>query len=302
MEKGESVTFNYTGNIQSFNVTRSGYYLLEVWGAEGGRGGWYWGQQATAGGKGGYASGYKKLKRGDVVYIGVGGQGSNMYSANGGEDAWHTADGGYNGGGMGYWEETGSYDGETQQHTYRGVVAGAGAGGGATHMALNQSGLLKDTTASNVLIVAGGGGGGWNGSAGFGSESGAHASAGGNGGNDASGSYGLGGSYGYAPSHYDNQLSQIRIGGGGGGGYNGGSASARSGGGGGSNSIANVGSVTISGTTLNPVSQVGQRSGNGQAKITLVKTISAYLGDTEVDALYLGDNEVDALYLGDTEA
>jgi len=302
MDIGNTVTFSYTGNVQQYTVETSGYYKLECWGGQGGAGGWYWGQQSTAGGKGGYVCGYKKLKKNEIIYVVVGAKGANMYSANGGEDAWNTTSGGYNGGGGGYWEETGSYDSETQEHTYRGVVAGAGAGGGATHIALNEGDLLKDTTTTNVLLVAGGGGGGWNGSAGFGSESGAHASGGGAGGNSATGSYGQGSSYGYSPSHYDNQLSQIRIGGGGGGGWNGGAASARSGGGGGSNYTDGVSSISIHGVTYDVVSQIGQQSGNGQAVLTLVKKITMSVGDVEADAIYVGDNESDAIYVGDNEA
>ena len=299
MNKGESITYSYTGGIQSFTVTDTGYYKLECWGAEGGKGGWYWGQQSTDGGKGGYACGYKKLSKGTVVYICVGGQGSNMYANNGGEDVWSSTSGGYNGGGNGYIAQTGSYDPETQQQTYRGIVAGAGSGGGATHMG-TQNALLKNTSTSNVYIVAGGGGGGFNASAGW--DSTPHPSAGGNGGNTASGSYGQGGSYGSAPSHYDNQFSQIKIGGGGGGGYNGGSATARTGGGGGSNSVANVGSMTMAGTTYNTVSQAGQRSGNGQAKITLMKKMSCYFGSNEVDSMYFGSTEIGGLYFGSNES
>ncbi|WP_084608561.1 fimbrillin family protein [Xylanibacter oryzae] len=125
--------YNYTGNIQSFTVPISGTYKLEVWGAQSGG----WGGHINA--PGGYAGGYKKLTKGDVLYIVVGGKG---YDVN------HYTDGtSYNGGGTGYISQNEIY-----------------GGGGATHIA-THSGCLKDLSdfKSTILLVGGGAGsnGGW---------------------------------------------------------------------------------------------------------------------------------------------
>lgn len=125
-------TFSYKGESQSLTIARSGRYMLEVWGAQGGNGG----------GNGGYSVGYKELTAGETIYIVVGGQGGTSISATGGT-------GGYNGGGVG---------GNTYATWFS---TAAGGGGGATHIA-KADGLLKTFNAnrSAVLIVAGGGGGG----------------------------------------------------------------------------------------------------------------------------------------------
>lgn len=137
--------FTYTGDIQEFEVPASGKYLLEVWGAEGGKYG-------GLGGKGGYSTGDIELVKGKKLYIVVGGTG--LKGINGG---------GYNGGG-------GSSS-----------ISGA-AGGGATHIA-KSGGLLSSLSLNkeDVLIVAGGslggnggfGGGGYYGGGGGGQSLGA---------------------------------------------------------------------------------------------------------------------------------
>lgn len=304
MDVGESVVFDYTGNIQSFTVQNSGYYKFDIYGAEGGRGAWYWGQEWVGGGQGGHAVGYKKLKKGQVLYIGVGGKGADQNSANGGEYAWQGANGaGYNGGGNGCWGEYGEYDSETQTHTFRGAVAGAGAGGGATHIALGTNRGVLSQYANNrdeILIVAGGGGGGFKASCGFGGGRGTASIAGGSGGNTASGAFGQGSQYINQLAYGASWLSEVNFGGGGGGGYNGGSASARTGGGGGSNFIDNVDSIKINGVIQNKLSEVGGRTGNGIATITFVKKTSVYLGDKEAE-LYYGDKSIDSIYFGEHE-
>ena len=133
-------SFNYTGGQQTYTIPYTGYYKLEVWGAQGG--------QVTAtsnnyAGYGGYSVGLVKRDESTTLYINVGGQGTA--TAYGG--------GGYNGGG-----------------NLRAQNGGAAGGGGATHIAA-VSGLLqnlssyKDTGGTNIskeiLIVAGAGGGIW---------------------------------------------------------------------------------------------------------------------------------------------
>lgn len=300
MEPNEYVDFNYTGNIQTFTVPNTGYYKLEVYGAEGGRGGWYFSRHWCDGGKGGHAVGYKRLRKGTVLYIGVGGRGNDISGGYGSGWLWTSTPGGYNGGGTGYAQDTGAYDTETQEHTWRGINSGAGSGGGATHIAYNQSALLKDTNQNNVLIAAGGGGGGWIGSAGWGSDYGPFSSGGGAGGNNASGAYGQGSSYGYQQDAYANTISGITIGGGGGGGWNGGGASIRSGGGGGSNYIDHVDDIKIGGQTLTRVSEAGKRSGHGTARITLLRSSlvengNIFFGTKEIEAVYFRDKEIESV-------
>jgi prepilin-type N-terminal cleavage/methylation domain-containing protein len=125
-------TFEYSGDVESFDVIVPGNYLIEVWGAEGAASG-------GAGGKGGYSKGIVTLNLGDVLYVTVGGAGSGKT-------------GGFNGGGNGSATcSTGS--------SYK----DGGGGGGASSVALNENyGELKNysTHLESILIVAGGGGGG----------------------------------------------------------------------------------------------------------------------------------------------
>ena len=117
--------FAYTGSEQTYEILVSGYYKLEVWGAQGG---------GSNGGLGGYSTGTMFFKKGQKIYLNVGGTTSS-------------GTGGYNGGG-----------------TVTGNVYG---GGGATHIA-TSSGLLSSLSSSqsSILIVGSGGGGSGNGYAG----------------------------------------------------------------------------------------------------------------------------------------
>ena len=127
--------FAYSGSEQTYEILVSGYYKLEVWGAQGG------GYKNT-GGYGGYSAGEVYLEKGKTIYINVGGQG--VYSST--EESL----GGYNGGG------NGNYQVDYKNKRY------FSSGGGATHIA-TTSGLLSTLSSrvNNILIVAGGGGGGY---------------------------------------------------------------------------------------------------------------------------------------------
>ena len=131
---GEDQTFEFTNNVQTYTVTCTGTYKLEVWGAEGGS---Y--DTTYYGGKGGYSEGTIRLTSNTTLYVVVGGQGAKYNGT--------VESGGYNGGG-----------GATVTNSSYGKGA---TGGGATHIA-TASGELKDLSdnKSSVLIVAGGGGGG----------------------------------------------------------------------------------------------------------------------------------------------
>lgn len=122
---GDAFTQDESGR-QIYVVPRTGIYLLEAWGAQGG------GNSSGNGGYGAYASGEVSLDEGQKVMIYVGTQGGTLTA-------------GYNGGGAG-----GSASGTN----------GYG-GGGATHMTL-YSGLLSALSSqqTSLLIAAAGGGGG----------------------------------------------------------------------------------------------------------------------------------------------
>ena len=216
----DSVDFNYTGKPVGITIPTTGTYKLEVWGAQGGNANYNY-----IGGKGGYTYGEVNLTSGQNIYVVVGAQGSNGRVD---LDASHNNEafrGAYNGGGFGN-NDNGDYCN--------------GAGGGATHIATTNRGLLYDYNLyrSEVLIVAGGGGGAhWEAS---------RANAGGSG-NDSSANGVFGGK---AITDYSNY------------GSNGGGWS--SGGNYGKGGSGYTGSLTNAGM------QSGVRTGNGTAKITFI--------------------------------
>ena len=124
--------FSYMGSIESFKVPVEGRYTLECWGA--------------GVSKGGKSEGEYLAQKNQILYICVGGKGTNS-------TAFFKGGGGYNGGGIG-------------GDCTNGLKGGGGSG--ATHICL-QTGVLKDLkTAYNnnqLLMVAGGQGGGNDGSA-----------------------------------------------------------------------------------------------------------------------------------------
>lgn len=138
----DTITYNYNGtngtdgSVQTFTAPVTGNYDLQVWGASGGNS-----SSGYLGGNGGYSKGTISLNKDDVLYIYVGGKGSNGVSEN------TSQVGGYNGGGKS--SGTSSYSNGT-----------GGSGGGATHIA-KVDGLLStlSTSISNILLVAGAGGG-----------------------------------------------------------------------------------------------------------------------------------------------
>lgn len=116
--EGNIYTFEYSGDYQTFVVPRSGIYKLETWGAQGGHRG------NNNGGKGGYTTGEVYLKRGDILYIYVGGNGKTNSGWNGG----------------GYQPQTKIY------------------GGGATDIRFVSGEWNNEESLKSRLIVAGGGG------------------------------------------------------------------------------------------------------------------------------------------------
>ena len=281
-------TFNYTGKEQVFTAPRSGWYMMQAWGAQGGK------NSATRG-NGGYIRGYVYLTKGQKVYINVGGKPGNSV-------------GGYNGGGNG------------SQVFYNGVYSDyknhpnnkCGGGGGATSFA-TASGTLASLSGrkDTVLLVAGGGGGAaQNGNQGghggrdtgqngdgpthyykkkYYSGTGGTQTKGGyceGGGSENVGSFGKGGFDTINWGHKDHALA-VYAGGGGGGWYGGGggewSVNASSadpkaaGGGGGGSSYYKAG-------TVQQVDQIrGSRSGHGQAMIEWAREMNQSSG-VSVDA------------------
>lgn len=281
MKNGESITFSYTGNVQAYTVESSGFYKIEVWGAQGDA-------------NGGYAVGYKKLRKNQILYIAVGGQGERKspYTTGGA----YTNAGGWNGGGYG--QNAGNSENTT---TYR----YGGGGGGATHIALVDGTLASIgydsfVNQGNGLIVAGGGGG--NAADMYRGTSYAGGSGGGTNGGNAQGGAGGTQTTGNGFGQGGNAPRIYRGGGGGGlyGGYAGYDDAPRCAGGGGSGYVGGVPSIEYKGETYAPSMSNGQRSGNGQAKLTKIGGATVYYGELECSVV-LGETEIDDIYLGDKE-
>ena len=238
--------YDYANYVQELVVPKTGYYLLEAWGAEGGSA---TNGTSLAGGYGAYAKGIVELNEGETLYIVTGGAGTAGASTN-------IQTGGYNGGGNGYYH--------------------GGSGGGATHIA-TATGLLAtlENNQDALLLVAGGGGG-------AAVTNGSNCSAGGHGGGingvdaynnctdtiNANG-YGTGGTQtggGYPTANGSSNLGNGGTGtfgtgstpylntssygsGGGGGGYYGGGSSTIAGAGGGSGYIGNARLISGNGVT-----------------------------------------------------
>ena len=130
-------TYDYTGEYQTFKTVFSGYYKIELWGAQGGS--YQKNTSSFYGGHGAYTSGEIYLDAGEIIYIYVGGTGDNYK---------YTNNAGWNGGGSNVINSSSS--------------AGMG-GGGATDIRLvsttekniwNEFESLK----SRIMVAAGGGG------------------------------------------------------------------------------------------------------------------------------------------------
>ena len=70
---GTTYTYSFTGDEQTFDIPCTGYYKLEVWGAQG-----YSNTDAGAsGGKGGYSYVNYKSRKNRTIYVYVGGGGNS---------------------------------------------------------------------------------------------------------------------------------------------------------------------------------------------------------------------------------
>ena len=250
--------FPYTGVNNQFTIPADGIYEFEVWGAEGSSA--IKNEVIAYGGKGGHAKGYKKMNKGDIIYVFNGGKGSSSYSA-------------ANGGGYGY------------TYTSSGHI---GAGGGGATSIMTRSGAISSTSTnvqennyksreSDIIIIAGGGGGG-------GIISGTTPNNGGDGGGERGGD-GSGGAlggrqistgaqpytnFGCAPQ---NSSSSSTYSGGGGGffggnnGYSGASAA------GGSGYVGGVPTFTHNRVFYGNINEVGVNEGPGYAYIRYITVI-----------------------------
>jgi hypothetical protein len=235
-------TFNFSGSTQTFTAPATGKYVLELWGAQGGSGGYYSYQGASSvGGRGGYSKGEYNLTAGQTITVYVGGQGQSFSSPNTNMTSETPKAGGFNGGGSSL-----------------SFAPGAG-GGGASDIRIGGTAL------GNRVIVAGGGGGGGNsGSPSVLSNGGAGGGLSGvfmpNGTQYGGRTAGVPGTQSSGYTLGTGATNSENLAGGGGGGYWGGGAGENStGGGGGSSYIAGV----ANGATTGDV-----RNGNGQVIIT----------------------------------
>lgn len=146
-------TFSYMGEYQTFVVPATGYYKIELWGAQGGnavgnnsqncsygRGKAYGG---GCGGFGAYTTGTIRLEKGETLYVYVGQRGLNGASGK-------NRPGGWNGGGSSTYDHS---DNEA-----------SGSGGGATDIRLVKTSSLTtwdefNSLKSRIMVAAGGGGG-----------------------------------------------------------------------------------------------------------------------------------------------
>ena len=140
--ENQKFEFDYTGDYQMFTAPANGTYKVQLWGAQGGAS-----REdnkistVRVGGYGAYTAGMIELKKGQTIYIYVGGKGQDGVKSG-------YAKGGYNGGGRG------DYDHSDDE--------GAGAGGGATDIRLTP-GVWNDFASlkSRIMVAAGGGGTSW---------------------------------------------------------------------------------------------------------------------------------------------
>lgn len=131
--------YAYVGDYQTFTAPISGFYNIELFGAEGGDATY---TTTYSGGFGSYTKGKTYLSKGDTIYVYVGGQGQTVTGTTAGT---LTANGnGYNGG------APGSFAASNSTH---------GGGGGATDVR-TTSGVWNNATSLNSRIMVAGGGGG----------------------------------------------------------------------------------------------------------------------------------------------
>jgi len=294
---GESQSFGYTGGMQTFTAQVSGVYKLEAIGA---RGGICAGYGTATNGLGGYGMGYVMLKKGETIYICVGGQGTG---GGGGYGAETRPAGGYNGGGAG-----GFFREWVEDQGWR-WGCGAG-GGGATHFARASGTLAELGAKTHLLLVAGGGGGEVKGSTNnnaIGNGGGESGTAGANSnGGTQSGGYAFGqGQDGFCSNEGSSQQGNGGAGGGLYGGYTNQYAAIPYGGAGGSGYIGGVPAFSYKNVSYAPSWTTGYSgaTGNGSAKITFMAKgeLPVSFNGTTLEKLVFNGTEVTSLIMNGTK-
>ena len=304
-----SIPYTYdTAEEHTLTIEKSGYYKLEVWGAQGGSGL----SSYTIAGYGGYSVGIVYLSQNESLFINVGGQGQTGYRNS-------SKNGGYNGGGSG-WDNAAN-------------DALRSGGGGATHIstvtgllssleAYKNTGNSQNTSSyyvsDEILIVAGGGGGdslynssqyGRNGDGGgYIGINGTGTGAGGGGGTQISGGESsISNTFGTGENAIFGKGADALAGvssyggsGGGGGFYGGGHSYNNANGGGGSGYIASS-RLTSGGTVTKHMATYGA-TGNYLSNDTETKTIAATSVSETATADYakIGDGYARITYCGDS--
>jgi PEP-CTERM motif len=250
-------TFAFTGAEQTFTVSVSGEYAVELLGASGGSETF-----GSAGGPGAEVSGDVSLTKGEILTLFVGGQGGSAPSSGGGGGGSFVFDGtevlavagGGGGGGGGL-----AGGGPGQAVTSGGAGEGHGAGKGGA------SGTGGEGGAGNGNGGGGGGGAGVNGNGGDGVQSG----------------HGYGGTSPLRGGAGGASYSPVAggggggFGGGGGGGFvTGGGGSGFSGGGGGGSGYGGGGGGSyLASLFTDPVLTAGVNSGDGSISVDLLKAV-----------------------------
>lgn len=147
----QTVTFSYTGAVQTYKVPAGvGSLTVQLAGGGGGGGGADLDGPGAAGGNGATVSGTILVQAGSTLYIYVGGGGTQGYTSSFGHTCTSSAGAGGGAGG------TGGFAGGAGGQAGCSGYSGGGGGGGAATVITNSSGT--------VLMIAGGGGGGQGGS------------------------------------------------------------------------------------------------------------------------------------------
>ncbi len=136
----DPVDFDFTGSVQTYIVPiTASTFMLEVWGAEGGKGCNSTGSFSD-GGKGGYSRGVLSAHAGDTLYVYVGEKGEDAKESS----SIYTYSPSFNGGGA------------AGMHNYSSYYYNGGSGGGATDIRVNSNSLF-----ARAIVAGGGGGGGY---------------------------------------------------------------------------------------------------------------------------------------------
>lgn len=309
-QTGESVRFDYAGNVQEFIAPVEGLYKLEVWGASGGNG---FSEHAIngMGGMGGYSCRHIFLEADSHLFICAGGRGHDNtdlkweYDEDDNYNGYNKdTDGGYNGGSNG------------GDNVHNGSNMGGGGGGGATHIAIttNRGELYNYASYQHEILIVAGGGGGGSGYSGDPSDpeednenynnkpstswDGGH-------GGGLSGTNAIGcGTHGQAdnPASYAGLSTSFGKGyyrkapyaGGGGGGWYGGSQGRQEAPGAGGTGYIGTPSFVYRGITYENSTQTGINNGNGSALITLMQSTAppVYLGTNAISSIYFGTHGI----------